>query len=109
MCIRDSFHIQSDRLDGFPLQLAHLARHVLVKILPWFLTRKAIRKLGVKPPELLYEPSDVLFIDQQFRDGKTAIINTILRDHGPPPVLVYDKQVTESGYFVNIYFCYVSL
>ena len=35
-----ALHVQGDRLDGFPLQLAHLARHVLIKVFPRFLTGK---------------------------------------------------------------------
>jgi len=53
--------------------------------------------------------SKLLKVDQQFRDGKATILNSIFRYHGRPFVLVFAKQVTESGEFVNHLFYYVSL
>jgi hypothetical protein len=50
-----ALHVQGDRLNGFPLQLAHLAGHILMKVLPRLLTGKTIGKLGVKSFELFHK------------------------------------------------------
>jgi hypothetical protein len=42
-----ALHVQGDRLDGFPLQSAHLTRHVPIEALTRLLAGEAIGKLGM--------------------------------------------------------------
>jgi len=90
-----------------PVAHPNLPCHVLIKVLPWLLSRKTIGKLGVKPFELLHKVGNISFVDQQFRYGKATIINSIFRYHGRPSVLGFEKQVAESGLFANRLFYYV--
>jgi len=83
-----ALHVQGDRLNGLSLQLAHLACHILIKVLPRLFPGKAIGKLGVKSFELFHKKSNIFFVDQQFRNGKATIFNSVFRYHGRPPVLV---------------------
>lgn len=96
-----ALHVQGDRLDGFPLQSAHLTRHVPIEALTRLLAGEAIGKLGMKSFEFLSKNDDILLADPQFRDGKAAIANPIFRYHDLPPVIVFAKQVTVPGTFVN--------
>ena len=75
-----------------PLQLTHLARHILNKVFSRFLPRKTIRKLGMKTSELLSELVNVLFANEQFGDGKGPILNAVFRYHFLTPPNAFIKM-----------------
>ena len=63
------------------------------------------RDLIVNNPKTI----NILFVDQQFRDGKATIVHSVYRDHGLPRALVSVEQVTETGPSVSYLLNYVSL
>jgi len=85
-------HIHGNGFNGLPIQLTHLARHILNKVFSRFLPRKTIRKLGMKTSELISELVNVLFANEQFGDGKGSILNAVFRYHFLTPPNAFIKM-----------------
>ncbi len=86
--------IQGNGFNGFPLQLAHLSRHILGEGFSWLLTGKAIGKLGMKSSKLLNKLSNILFANEQLGNGEGPIRNSIFRYNGLTPPYAFAQYVS---------------